>query len=490
MKIRLISIFVLIAMLVPAQALAAPAERTSNSVTIPGGGPTFWIHDVDRDNTVTIRVTNYTTNDKFLVSIGRIGNAFGSGIGVGTLTGDLGKTFNATFNIPSVLKGEVLLAIQLQNKQTAAYGYDIFQNTDGWTATQGYWASPLGTSSADFAGNSVYIFQGPTFWVHSVDAPTKVTLKFDNFPQHEKYVVFLGEDGTQFGGGNNVGVLDGDYGVNFTVTFDIPGGLQDDDVIVVRVENTFTGHFGYLAFTNEDDFRIVDLPGMNFPFLNAPGGYGSSGTPYTRILNVVQDSEVTLQTFNFPADTNFDVTMGFQGTYGIGGVLIGVQNSGPGGSFIVTFPIPDALKGQQVISLRMQSQTSGHYAYDFFYNQDGYNYLTYTTGTGTTAGSAYTLPPGVIPTFSIIAVDKDNTVTITGTNFTKNDTYTVLMGAYGTLGVGGINSGTVTTGANGVFTATVSIPAGLQGLAQIAIRLESNNSAYYSYNFFTNADYP
>lgn len=89
-----------------------------------------------------------------------------------------------------------------------------------------------------------------------------------------------------------------------------------------------------------------------------------------------------------------------------------------------------------------------------------------------------------IPTFSITGVVKDTTVTISTTNFPANTTFDVLMGAYGTLGIGGTKVGTQASG-TGAFTATYTIPANLKGAAQIAIRLQST-SGYYSFNWFFN----
>ena len=89
-----------------------------------------------------------------------------------------------------------------------------------------------------------------------------------------------------------------------------------------------------------------------------------------------------------------------------------------------------------------------------------------------------------VPTFSIMSVVKDTTVTINAVNFPANTTFNVLLGAYGTLGVGGAQVGTQNSG-SGAFTASYTIPANLKGSPQIAIRLQSPNG-YFSYNWFFN----
>ena len=68
--------------------------------------------------------------------------------------------------------------------------------------------------------------------------------------------------------------------------------------------------------------------------------------PTFSIVAVVTDQTVTIQTYNFPASQIFTVRMGAYGTAGIGGVVVAQTNSGAGGSFQETYPIPDALKGR------------------------------------------------------------------------------------------------------------------------------------------------
>ncbi len=98
---------------------------------------------------------------------------------------------------------------------------------------------------------------------------------------------------------------------------------------------------------------------------------------------------------------------------------------------------------------------------------------------------AATPVPVVVPVFSIKSVTRDTTVTIAGQNFPASATFTVRMGAMGTLGVNGTEAGTVKTNADGTVSGTVNIPAGLKGTSLIAIRLEGPGG-YYSYNWFWN----
>jgi hypothetical protein len=115
-----------------------------------------------------------------------------------------------------------------------------------------------------------------------------------------------------------------------------------------------------------------------------------------------------------------------------------------------------------------------------------------------TAGAQYTQPttrqgtptepapkPVVIPTFSIQSVTRDQTVTIQAANFPAGMKFKVLMGPFGSAGVGGDFVTTTDSGPGGSFKATYTIPEKLRGSLLIAIRLEGD-SGYYSYNWFWN----
>ena len=106
--------------------------------------------------------------------------------------------------------------------------------------------------------------------------------------------------------------------------------------------------------------------------------------PTIKIISVVRDDSVTIQTYNFPADTKFDVRMGKMGTKGIDGILVDTINSKKGGTFTVTFEIPEKLYGQDQIAIRLESN-KGYYSYNWFDNAN----------TGSTPGQNDTLPTSV-----------------------------------------------------------------------------------------------
>jgi hypothetical protein len=167
------------------------------------------------------------------------------------------------------------------------------------------------------------------------------------------------------------------------------------------------------------------------------------------------------------------------GTKGVGGIEVTTIDSEDGGVFEATFDIPESLQGEYRIAIRLESTTGGFFAYNWFFNNT-------SDGDGDDASSDYS----GIPTFSIIGVTKDESVTIKTNNFPAGRDFKVLMGKMGTKGVGGIEVTTIDSEDGGVFEQTFDIPEELQGDYRIAIRLESTTGGFYAYNWFFNTTYP
>ena len=203
-----------------------------------------------------------------------------------------------------------------------------------------------------------------------------------------------------------------------------------------------------------------------------PKSVQASTIPVFSIVDVEKDLNVTIYTYNFPANKTYKVLMGEYGTLGVGGIEVTTINTGTGGSFYGTFLIPAALYGRELIAIRLQGVDTPYYSYNWFYNDTDGDCVCDADYSG-------------IPTFKIDSVIKDTSVTIKAYNFPKDTEFKVLMGVYGTKGVNGFLVETINTGDGGEFTDTYTIPVDLKGLYQIAIRLEST-SGYYAYNWFYN----
>jgi hypothetical protein len=308
----------------------------------------------------------------------------------------------------------------------------------------------------------------PTISIVSVDVGKTVTIQTANYPANDTYNVYMNTFGTRGVGGTLVTTVKSGTGGAQTFTFTIPDKYKNEQLVAIRLESPTTGYFSYNWFVNQS--ASTGIP-------NTGGPYPVTTIPTFSIVSVDAGKTVTIKTNNYPANDNFDVLMGKFGTLGIGGTKVTTVSSGTGGAQTFTFNIPDALKADANIAIRLQSPTSGYFSYNWFVNQ------TSSTGIPNTGGP---YPVTTIPTFSIDSVVKDSTVTIVTKNFPANDTYNVTMGKFGTLGVGGVSVTSVSSGTGGTQTFTFNIPASLKGESRIAIRLQSPTSGYFSYNWFYN----
>ncbi len=318
---------------------------------------------------------------------------------------------------------------------------------------------------------NVKAFTIPTFSIVSVEKDSKVTIKTSNFPKDIDFKVTMGEYGTKGIGGVAITTTDSADGGSLTLTYDIPASLKGLDRIAIRLEGATGGYYAYNWFWN------------NASDASSSGSTGYTGIPTFSISSVIEDTKVTIKTNNFPKDVDFKVLMGQYGTQGINGTLVTTTNSGDGGTLTLTYDIPAGLQGLDRIAIRLEATSGGYYAYNWFWNNDSAVAVSPTT---TPTSTGYT----GIPTFMITAVTEDSSVTIKTNNFPKDVDFKVTMGAYGTLGIGGTAVTTTNSGDGGALTLTYSIPAGLKGLDQIAIRLEATSGGYYSYNWFWNNTYP
>ncbi len=228
---------------------------------------------------------------------------------------------------------------------------------------------------------------------------------------------------------------------------------------------------------------LLTLPGVSV--LAAPANSGTTVVYPTFVITAVdRNAYVEIQTDNLPAGENYTVTMGVMGTQGVGGYVVATTFSGTGGKITAQYNIPAALYNLSQISIRIVGQSSGYFAYNWFYNSDA-----------NVGGSSSTTTPSTgysgIPTFSVAAVQKDINVTIATSNFPPNDTFLARVNYMGTKGVAGMIVQTVHTDANGnLDDSTYAIPDFLDGQYKIAIRLESPSSGYYAFNWFYNNNAP
>lgn len=410
--------------------------------------PTFSIISINPGVSITVQTANFPSGQNFTVRMGPYGTLAIGGVAVGTIDSP-GGAFQATFAIPDTLKSLDRIAIRMDSSG-GYYAYNWFWNNSSGT---GGTPAPVVTTV-------------PTFKIKDVVLDSKVTIVTSNFPANVEFKVRMGAYGTLAIGGTEVATLNSGSGGSFEATFDIPAGLKGSQRIAIRLDSG-PGYFAYNWFWNNTSS-------------GGTGGIpGYTGIPTFSIKSVEKDSKVTIVTNNFPKELDFRVRMGAYGTQGVGGTEIATLNSGSGGSFEATFDIPEGLKGSQRIAIRLENTATGYYAYNWFWNN------TANTGTSTDGGTGGIPGYSGIPTFNITGVTRDSSVTVQTYNLPPNQEFTVRMGPYGTLGVGGVVVTTFNSGAGGAQSLTFSVPDGLKGSDRIAVRMDCP-AGFFAFNWFWN----
>ena len=415
----------------------------------PEEEPTISVTSVKKDENAVIKGVNFPVDESFDVLMGEVDTDGVDGILIDTIMAEEDGGFILVFEIPEELVSEEQIAIRFESKDSDLVLHTTFKNETG------------ASGGSDTDGGYTGI---PTIAIVEVEADVSVTVRTNNFPAEKDFIVLMGKIGTKGLDGIEVAAFNSGEGGTMLMSFDIPKDLAGDDQIAIRLQTEDGIYYAYNWFYN------------NTSGTESPSGY--SGIPTFSISAVVEDETVTIMTNNFPAEKDFDVLMGKMGTKGVDGILVTTINSGEGGAFSQTFNIPDDLLGEYQIAIRLQTKDGYFYAYNWFYNN--------------TSDETPAPDPGYsgIPTFSITAVVKDNTVTIETNNFPAEKEFDVLMGEMGTKGVDGILVTTISSGEGGAFSQTFDIPEGLLGNYQIAIRLESTTGGFYAYNWFYNVSYP
>jgi hypothetical protein len=217
------------------------------------------------------------------------------------------------------------------------------------------------------------------------------------------------------------------------------------------------------------------LISFTFTFLASITSAQAAVIPTFSILEVTEGEKVTIQTKNFPANKNFAVRMDTFGEKAENGKLVDTVESGKGGTLIFTFDIPASLSNENIIAIRLDSTTTGHYAYNYFSNQ------TFGSHNG---GTSPDTDPGD-EMIKAMAVKAGAYVTLKTFNFPEDETYVVLMQVYHTTD-DPYEVGALDTEDDGSLTKTFDIPEALKTAHQLDIRVESEEGDLIASTWFTN----
>ena len=201
----------------------------------------------------------------------------------------------------------------------------------------------------------------PTFAIQSVVQGSSVTIIETNFPPNDTFWVRMNWMGTQGIAGTVVETVTTDaFGNLSDTTYAIPDFLKNATQIAVRLESPYSGYYAYNWFYNNT------APSSS---VSPPSGY--IGYPSFAITAVQRDVNVTISPTNFPPNDTFWVRMNWMHTQGIAGAVVQTVTTDANGNLNdTTYPIPDFLKGSYQIAIRLESPTSGYYAFNWFYNNN------------------------------------------------------------------------------------------------------------------------
>lgn len=255
----------------------------------------------------------------------------------------------------------------------------------------------------------------PSYTITDIIPGASVTILTRDFPADSEFVVSM-KDMNSTGDFIDAVRFNTQTGGSFSVTIGIPADLVSVSEIAMLVGNG-DGIQIPSSFSNGTPASV--------PYYGEYTGYGVyTGYPSFTIKDVVPGKGVVISAVNFPANMNFNITMGAYNPCGLG-QFVESFNSGAGGSFEKTISIPQNLAAVTPISIRMDSM-EGFYAYNWFGNIGAASSAIVSTGSTTAVQCNF----NIFPSFFIKSVVKGESVTIETRDFPANSNFTVKMGYY------------------------------------------------------------
>ena len=243
----------------------------------------------------------------------------------------------------------------------------LFATDDTPTAT--VTAEVMPGSNGLFGAGTIY----PTFAITAVDRNNYVSILTKYLPADQDFVVTMGYMGSAGIGGYVVETTNSGAGGQLALTYTIPPALYNQHKIAIRMVSVQSGYYAYNWFYNNDanvsESTTADSTAPESPPPVSPSTY--DGYPTFSIAKVVADTRVKIAGTNFPPNDTFLVRMNWMFTRGIAGTIVETVTTDADGNLSdVKFNIPSYLYISNRIAIRLESPTSGYYAYNWFYNSD------------------------------------------------------------------------------------------------------------------------
>lgn len=189
------------------------------------------------------------------------------------------------------------------------------------------------------------------------------------------------------------------------------------------------------------------------------------------VLSVIEDQSVTIRTRDFPAQTKFTVWMGLATRKAVGGFEAAAFDSGKGGVVEATFPIPEGIRGERIIGVRVESDNGYFTAYNWFFNRDQAGLIPAET---------------VAPSLSFSEVKKNQTVTVEAAGLPPLSLFRVRVGPHETFYRDYVSVDPVQSDQAGAARFTIPLGKNVQEAEYIAVRLDG--AGRYAYAAFSNVD--
>lgn len=192
-------------------------------------------------------------------------------------------------------------------------------------------------------------------------------------------------------------------------------------------------------------------------------------TVHFDVIAVVKDQSVTIRTRDFPIRTDFVVRIDKAGKRAKDGPVAGEFYSQTGGEQEATFSIPEAVRGQGILAIRLDSGEN-YTADSWFFNrtQDGPLFRSVKVPTPS---------PAQAPVLTIAEVKKNTSVTVSGKNLPPNTSFSVRMGPYENFYRRYTRLASLTSAADGTINTTLTIPTALKDVENVMVRLDGGGKS-------------
>lgn len=233
MKNRLV-IFVVLALCISVFSTVSASPLSSTTVV-----------SVVEDQSVNVRLEKFPANETFYVYMGFNGTNGINGYLVSKIATNDGGTFMAKFLIPAGLKGEDIIAIRFESKDSNAYWYDWFYNKTGAST------STAGSTSSGTTYNN-WDSGEPQFEVLKVVNGVSITVRTKYFPENQRWAVYMKDGALASTTLYEVNGFDSSAGGIQTMTLSIPSQLQYKDKIAIIFYSLKDGYRTYNLILNQD----------------------------------------------------------------------------------------------------------------------------------------------------------------------------------------------------------------------------------------------